>query len=550
MKKIAILGLLLALPVAANAATLVHNVNGYTMNSGKLVRFEALEFDQGRITRLYATASEVTESQADKRIDGAGATLLPGLTDAHGHVRNLGMLLQSTNLIGSSSEADAVQRVKSYMERQPEQQWILGRGWNQVLWADNTFPSRKSLDKLGADKFIVLKRVDGHAYWVSSAVLEKAGIGRDTPDPAGGQIHRDAQGNATGILIDNAMIMVTDIIPPATDEEIRTRLHLAMTNLASYGLTGVHDAESKSQFVRAFQQLRAADAMPIRIYAMLYILDPKNDEYLKQGPIIDPQHMLDIRSVKISADGALGSRGAALFADYSDAPGERGLLLLDDEQLTHHMSRAMQAGYQVNTHAIGDLTNDRVLDYYERLVEQSDTSALRHRIEHAQVFRPEDIQRVAQGGFIASIQPTHATSDMNMAGDRLGDARLAGAYAWKQLLDSGANLAGGSDFPVESPNPFFGLHAAVTRQDHQSRPEGGWLPKEKLSREVALSLFTEDAAYAAHQELVLGRLMPGYYADFILVRDDYFSVPKEDIWKNQVLATFVAGRQVYSSMQD
>ncbi|MEH6634586.1 MAG: amidohydrolase [Halioglobus sp.] len=550
MNKIAIALCLLSLSFAARASTLVHNITGYTMNDGNLVRFAALEFNQGRVTRLYKTAGDMTSSKAHTRIDGQGATLLPGLTDAHGHVHNHGLLLQSVNLIGSDSEADAVQRVKSYIERQPEQTWIQGRGWNQVLWDSNAFPTRESLDALGADKFIALKRVDGHAFWVNSAVLEKAGINKNTPDPAGGQIYRDAQGKATGVLIDNAMSLVNKVVPAATDEQMSTRLHLAMTNLASYGLTGVHDAETRSQFVRVFQQLNTSNSMPIRIYAMLFILDPKNDEYLQRGPIIDPAHMLDIRSIKISADGALGSRGAALFEDYSDAPGHKGLLLLNDEQLEHHMSRAMKVGYQVNTHAIGDLTNDRVLDYYERLAKKYDAKGQRHRIEHAQIFRPDDIARVASGGFIASIQPTHATSDMNMAGDRLGDARLSGAYAWKKLLASGAHLAGGSDFPVESPNPFYGLHAAVTRQDHQNVPAGGWLPQEKLSREVALSLFTEGAAYAAHQEKVLGRLMPGYFADFILVRDDYFSVPETDIWKNKVLATYVAGKQVYNSALD
>ncbi len=550
MIKNAISSTLLMLSFATSASTLVHNINGYTMNDGEQVRFAGLEFDQGRVTRLYSNAEAARASKAETRVNGKGATLLPGLTDAHGHVHNLGLLLESTNLVGAESEAEAVQRIESYIETQPGQQWIQGRGWNQVLWADKAFPTRESLDALGADKFIALKRVDGHAYWVNSAVLKKAGIDKDTPDPPGGQIYRDAQGNATGILIDNAMGLVNKVVPTATDTEMSARLHGAMENLAAYGLTSVHDAESRSQFVRVFQQLNDSDSMPIRIYAMLFVLDPENDKYLEQGPIIDPEHMLDIRSVKISADGALGSRGAALFEDYSDAPGQKGLLLLSDNELEHHISRAMEAGYQVNTHAIGDLANDRVLDYYERLVTKYDAEGQRHRIEHAQVFRPDDIQRVAAGGFIASIQPTHATSDMNMAGDRLGDDRLTGAYAWKKLLDSGANLAGGSDFPVESPNPFFGLHAAVTRQDHEDRPTDGWLPQERLSREVALSLFTEYAAYAAHQEDVLGKLLPGYYADFILVRDDYFAVPEADIWKNKVLATYVAGKQVYQSTPD
>jgi predicted amidohydrolase YtcJ len=285
--------------------------------------------------------------------------------------------------------------------------------------------------------------------------------------------------------------------------------------------------------------------MPVRIYAMLSVLDPANDAYLREGPLIDPEHMLDIRSVKISADGALGSRGAALFDDYSDEPGQKGLLLVNDEQLDNHMGRSMAAGFQVNIHAIGDKANARVLDYFEVMIKKHNNRHLRHRNEHSQIVRPQDIPRFAEIGVVASIQPTHATSDKNMAGDRLGEERLKGAYAWKTLLDNGAQLAGGSDFPVESANPFFGLHAAVTRQGQDNQPPGGWLPQEKLDRDQTLSLMTEWAAWSAHQEQVIGKLMPGYAADFILVRDDYFEVPEQDIWKNEVLGTWVAGKKVY-----
>jgi predicted amidohydrolase YtcJ len=255
--------------------------------------------------------------------------------------------------------------------------------------------------------------------------------------------------------------------------------------------------------------------------------------------------MLDVRSVKISADGALGSRGAALNADYTDQPGHRGLLLLDHVELERQITRAMDSGYQVNVHAIGDLANTRVLDLFEQLQSRKSGPPLRHRIEHAQILNPSDIKRFADLGVIASIQPTHATSDKNMAGTRLGQRRLEGAYAWRSLLESNAAVAGGSDFPVEPANPFFGLHAAVTRQDHQDQPPGGWLPAQKLSRIEALAMFTEGAAYAAHQENTLGRLLPGYWADFILLREDYFTVPEEDIWQIKVLKTFVAGELVF-----
>lgn len=536
----------LALCAHTSAATLVYNVKGYTMNEGERVAFAALEFDDGKISRLYG-ADAVADSSAHKRIDGQGATLLPGLIDAHGHVTLFGRALTTADLAGSESEAAAVNRVRAFMEANPGLEWITGRGWNQVLWPDKQFPDRRSLDTVSGDAVVALGRIDGHAMWVNTRALALAGIDRDTPDPPGGEIIRDGAGRATGVLIDNAMGLVEAAMPPVSDEDLQRYASAAMAELASFGVTSVHDAGISARELRTYQSLRRANRLPIRIYAMLSVLDPANDAHLAAGPLVDPEHLLDIRSVKISADGALGSRGAALFEDYSDRPGQRGLLLVDDEQLKHHVARSMTAGFQVNIHAIGDRANARVLDYFEAMIGKYGSRALRHRNEHAQVLRLQDIPRFAELGVIASIQPTHATSDKNMAGDRLGEQRLAGAYAWKSLLESGARLAGGSDFPVESANPFFGLSAAVTRQDKNGRPPGGWLPGQKLSREQALSLFTEWAAWAAHQEGVIGRLLPGHAADFILVRDDYFEVEEAQIRNNEVLATFVAGRQVFGA---
>ena len=530
---------------ALQASTLIYNVNGYTMNDGERVEFVGLEFDRGKVTLLHRSGDSVAASDAENRIDGQGATLLPGLIDAHGHVTSHGRALSAVDLVDSPSEADSAARVKAFAEANPEREWIRGRGWNQVLWPDKQFPDRESLDAVAGYRAVALERIDGHAMWASSKALELAGIGRDTPDPEGGQIIRDENGRATGVLIDNAMDLVYEVMPPVTDAEMATYARVALEDLARLGVTSVHDAGITAQEVRAFQSLRDRGQMPVRVYAMLSVLDPGNDAYLRQGPIIDPQHMLDIRSVKISADGALGSRGAALFRDYSDMPGQKGLLLVNDEQLDRHIDRSMAAGYQVNIHAIGTKANARVLDFLEDLTRKHDSRDLRHRNEHSQIIRPEDIPRFAEIGVVASIQPTHATSDKNMAGDRLGEERLVGAYAWRKLLDSGAHLAGGSDFPVESANPFYGLHAAVTRQDRDNQPPGGWLPAEKLTRDETLSLFTEWAAWAAHQEDVIGRLLPGYAADFILVRDDFFTEPAEDIWKNEVLGTWVAGRRVF-----
>jgi predicted amidohydrolase YtcJ len=527
------------------AATLVYNVKGYTMDDGKRISFRGLEFADGVVTALHRTDKSIAASKAETRINGKGATLLPGLIDAHGHVTSHGRALNSVNLVGSTSEAESVAGVKAFIANNTQDEWIRGRGWNQVLWPGKQFPDRKTLDAVSGDRAVALERIDGHAMWANSRALELAGIGADTPDPDGGQIIRDGTGRATGVLIDNAMGLVYDVMPPVTDSDMAEYALVAMEDLASHGVTSVHDAGISAQEVRAFQLLRADNNMPIRIYAMLSVLDPANDEYLRRGPMIDPEHMLDIRSVKISADGALGSRGAALFEDYSDQPGQKGLLLVNDEQLDRHMNRSMAAGYQVNIHAIGDKANARVLDYMDAMIKKHKNRHLRHRNEHSQIVRVEDIPRFAEIGVVASIQPTHATSDKNMAGDRLGEARLAGAYAWRKLLDSGARLAGGSDFPVESANPFLGLHAAITRQGQDNQPPGGWLPGEKLTRDETLSLFTEWAAWSAHQENVIGKLKPGYAADFILVRDDYFKVPAENIWKNKVLQTWVSGLKVF-----
>jgi len=541
--------LCLCLPVltarAQQQLTLLHNISGYTMNAGERVAFSALEFGNGVVVRTYLPEEDIALSQAERRIDGGGATVLPGLIDAHGHVSAHGKALSSVDLVGVESEQAAARRVADFIRDNPGEGWVGGRGWNQVLWPGRSFPGRASLDAVSAGRPVVLGRIDGHAVWANSRALELAGINAQTQDPPGGQIIRDDAGEPTGVLVDNAMDLVRQVIPEDSVEQRMRYQRRALEDLASLGLTAVHDAGVPARDLEAMRRLLEQGELPIRLYVMFWALDPGNDPYLERGPVTDDTGFLSVRSVKIVADGALGSRGAALHADYSDDPGNRGLLLLSDEELMHQMQRWADAGFQVNTHAIGDRANTLVLDKLEQLNTFDVSRQLRHRVEHAQILRPEDFARFAKLGVIASIQPTHATSDKNMAGDRLGDERLEGAYAWNTLLESGARLAGGSDFPVEHPNPFFGLHAAVTRQGKDNRPPGGWFPGQKISREKALSLFTEDAAFAAHAEGRLGRLLPGYAADFILVRDDYFEAPEEQLWDNQVLSTWVAGREVY-----
>ena len=530
---------------AANAATtLIHSVKGYTINEGKLTQFSAIQFTDDKIDHIYAVKPSSLDSSV-KVIDGQGNSMLPGLIDAHGHVLNYGLSLMRVDLVNSTSEQEAVSRVKAYRDRNPAQRWIQGRGWNQVQWPVDKFPTAASLDKLFPNTPVFLERVDGHAGWANSKAMGLAGITKDTKAPVGGEIIKDAQGNPTGVFIDYAMNLITDKIPPLSKAEQKSVLVKAMKALAEVGLTSVHDAGVTAEHLALYQELASDKQMPIRVNAMLYLPSEGWQQKLEQGKYASDDHFFQFNSVKIQSDGALGSRGAALHEDYSDQPGTKGILLHKDKDLANYIRTAMAKGYQVNTHAIGDHANTLTFDHYAKLIKQSGTQAMRHRIEHAQVLRLEDIPKFAQMNVIASIQATHATSDKNMAEDRIGKERLKGAYAWRSLLNAGARIANGSDFPVEPTNPFYGLHASITRQDRNNQPLGGWISTEALTTEETLKSFTIDAAYAGHQESILGSLSAGKQADFILLEEDIFKQAPSTIWQNTVLETWVAGQPVY-----
>lgn len=526
--------------------TLIHNFKGYSFQDKELKQFNALLFENGRVIATGQKHDLISSAHVLHQVDAQGATLLPGITDAHGHLLGLGLNLMRVDLRGQTSLSDSVQKVQDYANENPQLRWIQGRGWNQVLWAGQAFPSKSDLDEILPHKPVWLRRIDGHAGWANSAALSAAGIDADTLDPIGGKIHRDEAGNPTGVLIDKAMNLVEKIIPQINATERELALEKAFDHLLSLGITGMHDAGTDFETRNILISKRNQGQLPIRLYSMLSGTDPNLMEMLNDG--IAHDEFLSIRSVKLYADGALGSRGALLLKPYSDDKKNRGLALIQPEQLDDAFKTITEKGFQVNVHAIGDRANRMVLDAVERLEAPYTAQVLRHRVEHAQIVAVEDIPRFKKLSLIASMQPTHATSDMNMAPYRLGPKRLAGAYAWRKFLDAGVLIASGSDFPVELANPWHGIYAAVTRQTtDKGEPKGGWLPDERLTVAEALRSFTLDAAYSGFWEAEMGSLEAGKVADFVLIDRDIFTVNPEAIKSTQVLETWVAGQQVYSA---
>ncbi|QOL51265.1 amidohydrolase [Massilia litorea] len=532
----------------AQADTAIVNANGYTLNAkGDLVQFAALAFDDGgKILAVGTNAEVAAKAPGARQVDLQGKTVLPGLIDAHGHVFGLGQMLTQLDLSATTSLQDALRAIGDYARANPGDGWLRGRGWNQENWKLGRFPTAADVDAVVSDRPVWFERVDGHAGWANSRALAAAGITDKTPDPAGGKIMRDAAGRATGVLVDAAKELVVKVLPAQTEAEGRKVLDRALAEMARVGLTGVHDAGLGVAEDRLYRAYADQGKLSARIYGMIGGTQGDFDVLAKNGPVKTyGKDMYALRAVKLYSDGALGSRGAALIAPYSDEPHSHGLLFHKTAQMDAMMKKAMARGYQVNVHAIGDAGNHQILDIYQKEVGATKSAAQRHRIEHAQVVTQADIVRFKTLGIIPSMQPTHATSDKNMAESRVGPERIKGAYAWRSFLHQGSRIACGSDFPVESPNPFFGIHAAVTRQDASGQPIAGWYPNQAMSLKEAFRCFTLDAAYAGHAENSLGSLEPGKWADFIVVDQDLFKVSPYDIYKTGVLQTWVGGKAVY-----
>ena len=504
----------------------------------------AVYVDGGTIRDVGPAAALRARYAGARLLDATGATILPGLIDAHAHLYGLGLALDTVTLAGTSSYEAVIERVRDRAARASAGEWILGRGWDQNDWPVKEFPTAAPLDAAVPSHPVWLRRIDGHAALANTAAMRAAGVTAATPDPPGGRILRDAGGNPTGVFIDAAMALVERQVPPPSPELRKACVLAAAQTIAANGLTEIHDAGIDAATITAVRELIDEKRFPIRVYAMLADDTQLLNTWFLEGPLIDYGGRFTVRSVKLYGDGALGSRGAALLEPYSDDPGNRGLVIATPEHLADVARRALAARFQVNTHAIGDRAVRNAIDAYEAV---GVAPSGRFRIEHLQVIAPEDIPRLARGGFIASMQPTHATSDMPWAEDRLGPVRIKGAYAWRSVLEAGGRLALGSDFPVEEVNPFHGIYAAVTRQDQSGNPPGGWYPEQRLTLAEAIRGFTKDAAYAAFEETSRGTIEAGKLADLTIVDGDLFAMPPADLWKARVLYTIVGGETVYAA---
>jgi predicted amidohydrolase YtcJ len=564
-----VMGILVYRYMPERADTMYFNCRIYTMDADGSVA-EAMAIANDKVVGIGTTEYIKRKFHAAKIVDLGGRTVLPGLIDAHGHLFGLGLARMTVDLTGTRSEGEALERIAQQALVSKPGQWIRGRGWDQNAWQVKSFPTKTELDRTASHNPVYLVRVDGHACWVNRRALEIAGVDRRTPDPPGGKIVRDAHGEPTGVFLDAAMDSIYKFLPEPNEQEMREAIRRATEECASVGLTSVHEMGVDTIQVDLYKKMIDEDSFPLRVYGAIDGSGALWTQMKKDGKLIGyGNNKLTIGALKLYVDGALGSRGAALIDPYSDDPNNRGLTVLSREELEHWVEESLDYGFQVCTHAIGDRANHLILDVYESALKKHPLHDARLRVEHAQVLAPEDIPRFKQLNVLPSMQPTHCTSDMYWAGSRLGAKRIRGAYAWRSLLNTGVIIPAGSDFPIESPNPFLGIYAACTRQDKHGVPQTmddirnyfqpfagsetdstiyiqGWYASERMTREEAVRGFTSWAAFASFEEYLKGSLERGKLADFIVISKDIFTCPAGEIPSTQVETTVLGGKVVFS----
>jgi predicted amidohydrolase YtcJ len=531
------------------ADLIVVNGNVYTVDDARprasafAVRGEKIVFvGSDREARFLA-------GSATKVIDAGGRTVIPGMVDAHAHLLGLGNSLRNIQLAGSKTYDEVIAKVVERAKTAKPGEWILGRGWDQNLWPDKKFPTHEALSRAVPNNPVVLTRIDGHALLANAMALKAASITSDTRDPSGGRIERNADRSPTGVFVDNAQDLIDRVVPNLTPDQTRAAILAAIAEANKWGLIGIHDAGASRETIDIYESLARAGRYNLRNYVLISGDTANVRHYLNVGPrsALYDGHIW-VRAIKLYSDGALGSRGAALLAPYSDDPGNTGLLVTPPAQIQEIATRALRRGFQVGVHAIGDRGNRVVLDAYDAALKAVPVADHRFRIEHAQVVSLDDIPRFAKMGVIPSMQASHQTSDMRWAEARVGADRIKGAYAWRSLLNTGVIIPNGSDFPVEEVNPLISFHSAVSRQDASNWPPGGWYPEQVMTRDEALKAMTIWPAYAAFQEKTMGSISTGKYADFVMLDRDIMTVPVSDILSTQVVSTWIGGKAVYDRL--
>lgn len=547
--------LLICAPVQQPAADIVfRNGNVYTAND-KAPRAQAVAVKGDRI--VFVGSNEAAQrfvGTNTRVIDLKGNTVLPGFTDSHQHLSGVGLREMTLNLEGTTSLEDLLAKVKARVDQKKPGEWVTGRGWIETHWQPPVFPTRWDLDKVSPNNPIILGRADGHGAVANSAALKLAGVDKSTPNPFGGEISKDKQsGEPNGMLLDAAQGLVRDHVPPTSREDAERAVVVGVKRDIELGWTQIQDAGGSYADVDIFKKLYAAGTIKLRIYKAVYGPGPNATRLLNEGPIIGAfENRFNVRTIKVVSDGALGSRGAALLAPYSDAPDKSGFLTVKAEELRPMLVEALRKGIQVETHAIGDRANRFILDEYETAFKavppaQRKVAEPRWRVEHAQIVNPADIPRFAKLGVIPSMQPSHAIGDLFFAPSRLGIERLAGAYAWESFIKSGVVVPGGSDAPVERGEPMIEFYAAVARKDQKGFSGEGWHPEEAVTRDQALKMFTIWPAYAAFEEKLRGSIETGKLADLTILSADIMTIPPLEILKTRCVMTVINGEIVYES---